>query len=355
MSRPLRCWMVVLCVVLISNFASVSLAQSAGAVVTHNLKVRGGPGRHHPQVSSLPAGAGVILEARSEKGDWMLAHTPDNGVRGWVSAVYLSPVEGMHLAELPVSAELMGVQQYGVIDQLRASPVVPGLTANGRTIYERGQSLGNDPRRFSKVGDCQNIPLMFLGVFDRGEYNLGPYSDLQTTIDYFAGSFDRDSMSVRPGFNVYAVLDPNWAGKGCQNGESPQACEYRLWRPGFVIISLEITSGLTVEGYETSLRKILNFWIENGVVPILGSKADNREGDWRFNTVIARLAWEYDIPLWNFLMAAQPLPGFGLEDGFHLTFAPNDFANAEHMQAGWPWRNLTALQTLDMMRRAVQP
>lgn len=355
MSRSRCCWFLIGCLLLISLVPTAAgLAQAEmTATTTHILKVRGGPGRGHPQIASLPSGAAVVVEARSDGGDWTLVHTPDSSTRGWVAAAYLAPGEGVRLADLPVSDERMAAQQYSLIDQLRAMPVVPGLTATGRAIYERGLALGNDPRRFSKVGDCQNIPLMFLGPFDRGEYNLGPYSDLQATIDYFAGSFGRDSMSVRPGFNVYAVLDPNWAGEGCQSGESPQACEYRLWRPSFVIVSLEITSGITVEGYESALRAILDFWIKNGVVPILASKADNREGDWRFNAVIARLAGEYDIPLWNFLMAAQPLPGFGLEDGFHLTFAPNDFASADNLLAGWPWRNLTALQTLDSMRRAV--
>jgi hypothetical protein len=85
----------------------------------------------------------------------------------------------------------------------------------------------------------------------------------------------------------------------------------------------------------------------------VATKADNREGDWSFNATIARVAWEYDAPLWNFLMAAQPLPDYGLTDGFHLTFAANDFSSADNMQSAWPWRNLTALQTLHSLRLAV--
>ncbi|MBI5666747.1 MAG: SH3 domain-containing protein [Chloroflexi bacterium] len=354
MSRLCRCWLLMSCLLLLLVPTAAGLAQTElTAATTNNLKLRAGPGRGHPQLASLPAGVVVVLEARSDRADWALVHMADGSARGWVAAAYLRPGEGVRLGDLPVSAEQMAAPEYSLLDHLRSLPVVPGLTTTGRAVYERGLALGNDPHRFSKVGDCQNIPLMFLGPFDRGEYNLGPYSDLQATIDYFAGSFGRDSMSVRPGFNVYAVLDPNWAGDGCQAGESPQACEYRLWWPAFVIVSLEITSGITVERYESSLRTILRFWMDNGVVPILASKADNREGDWRFNAVIARLAGEFDIPLWNFLMAAQSLPGFGLEDGFHLTFAPNDFASADNLKAGWPWRNLTALQTLDAMRRAV--
>ncbi len=162
-------------------------------------------------------------------------------------------------------------------------------------------------------------------------------------------------MAVWSGFNLASVLDPTWANPAfCRAGESPQACEYRLWRPAFVIISMETWHGRTTEQYEDALRQVLDFWIEHGVVPILGTKADNREGDWSINATIARVAWEYDIPLWNFLMAAQPLEGYGTTDGFHLTYAPDFYDNPENMRAAWPWRNLTALQSLDAVWRGVQ-
>jgi hypothetical protein len=329
-------------------------AQDApAATATNNIKVRGGPGRDQPQVGSLTSGAAIVLEGRNEDTSWALVHTADNALRGWVAAAYLAPAEGVSLANLPVTDERMAAQEYSLLDALRATPIIPRMTSTAQSIYQRGLELGNNPNRFSKVGDCQNVIEFFLGPFDRGEYNLGPYSDLQTTIDYFAGSFERDSMAIGPGFNVYSIDDPAWATSPCEAAESPQECEYRLWKPSFVIISLEITSGITLEGYESALRDIVEFWIGKGVVPIVATKPDNREGDWSFNAAIARVAWDYDVPLWNFLMATQPLPDFGLTDGFHLTYASNDFGDADKMQSAWPWRNLTALQTLDVMRRAV--
>ena len=176
---------------------------------------------------------------------------------------------------------------------------------------------------------------------------------MQDTIDYFAGSFSRDSLAVWSGFTVYAILDPTWADPAyCQPGESPQECEYRLYQPSFVIISLEVWHGKT-EDYAYNLREVLDFWIEHDVVPILATKADNKEVDWSVNAAIASIAWEYDIPLWNFLMATQPLPEFGLTDGFHLSYAQNHFGDEAMMQNAWPWRNLTALQSLDAVRRGV--
>lgn len=341
--------------VILNSF--VLLPQSAAqeavtAVAKANLNVRAGPGRWYPEIGKLTSGMSIILDGRNEENSWAYIHTTDESVRGWVSAAYLSIDNSRSLSDLPISQDFVANEQSAILDKLRATAVVPHMTGTALNIYQRGLEMGNNPNRFSKVGDCQNITAFFLSPFDAGEYDLGPYSDLQPTIDYFAGSFERDSKSVKPGFNVYAVLDPAWATSPCRGGENPLECEYRLWKPSFAVISLEITSGITVEGYEAALREVVDYWVDQGVVPIIGTKADNREGDWSFNAAIAKVAWEFDVPLWNFMMAAQPLPDFGLTDGFHLTFAGNDFGDASKMQAAWPWRNLTALQTLDVMRRA---
>jgi hypothetical protein len=99
----------------------------------------------------------------------------------------------------------------------------------------------------------------------------------------------------------------------------------------------------------------VEFSIEHGTVPILATKADNWEGDHSLNAAIARVAADYDVPLWNFWLAVQPLPGHGLtEDGFHLTFARNFFDDPVRMQSAWPVRNLTALQALDAVRKGIK-
>jgi hypothetical protein len=329
------------------GFAQVSLS----ATTTANVNVRAGAGTQHPDIGDLAANAAIIVEGRNEAGDWVLMRAGD--LRGWVAARFLTFAPDADLNALAVSAEQFAAVDYGTMDAVRAAPIIPRMTGRGYAIYEAGRALGNDPQRFSKVGDCQNVSQFFLGNFDRGAYSLGSYANLQPTISYFAGSWGRDSASVSNGFNIYSTLDPSWAGTGCLSGENPLECEYRLWRPSFVIVSLEITYGLTAQGYAGALRQILDYWIENGVVPIVATKPDNREGDWSVNAAIARVAWEYDVPLWNFLMATQPLPDFGLSDGFHLTFAPDDFSDPTNLQFGWAQRNLTALQTLHAIRTAV--
>jgi hypothetical protein len=141
----------------------------------------------------------------------------------------------------------------------------------------------------------------------------------------------------------------------CNAGESPLDCELRTWKPSVVFVSMETWwSHKPAEEYDKYMRKVLDRIIEYGAVPIIATKADNLEGDHSINAAIAQLAYEYDIPLWNFWAALQHLPDHGLtEDGFHLTFARNFFDDPVRMQNAWPWRNLTALQSLDSVHHSL--
>jgi hypothetical protein len=238
------------------------------------------------------------------------------------------------------------------------APVVPEVSEAMRAVYQRGLELGSSPNAFSKVGDCQNVTAYFLTDFDQpGQYNLGDYADLQAVVDHFAGSWSRASAAVNPGFNVASVLSPMWADpKLCSKGESPLACEYRLHKPSLVIISMETWwSARPASEYQDYLGQVVAFWLERGVVPIIGTKADNLEGDHSINAAIVAVGQAYEVPVWNFWRAVQPLPNFGLsDDGFHLVYARPFFNDAATMRSSWPWRNLTALQALDAVWRAVQ-
>ncbi|MCK6539094.1 MAG: hypothetical protein L6Q26_03460 [Anaerolineales bacterium] len=229
-------------------------------------------------------------------------------------------------------------------------PVLPSVSERAREIYQRGLAMGNNPRSFSKIGDCQSVPASFLGIYDRpGEYSfLEGHQSLQETIDVYSGLFGREGEAVRGGFNTATVLSPLWANNQvCLPGENPIECENRVNNPSIAFVSLEVWfSGRTPEVYEKYLRRIIEYNIEQGVVPILGTKADNVEGDHSINYTIAKLAYEYDVPLWNFWLAVQSAPSHGLdptdENGFHL--------NVE----GWNIRSYTALQALDKVRRELE-
>lgn len=249
------------------------------------------------------------------------------------------------------------VEQYSP-DEWQTYPVLPVVSDTSRAIYLKGLEMGNDPTHFSVVGDCQNVEWFFLGVFDRPEeYALGQFDYLQKTINYFEGSWSRRAATVDNGFNVASVLSAMWADpEKCEGGETPLQCEHRLHRPSMVLISMETWwNDQPADEYEAYLRQIVEFWIANGAVPILGTKADNLEGDHGINQAIVRVAKDYDVPLWNFWLAAQPLPLHGLTiDNFHLTFARNFFDDPDRLRNAWPVRNLTALQAIDAVWKGVR-
>jgi hypothetical protein len=236
-------------------------------------------------------------------------------------------------------------------------PVIPVIGQAPLQIYQHGLQLGNNPHAFSNVGDCGSTPAWFLGDFDRGTkfYDLGAYQDLQGVIQQFKGAFERTSLAGRAGFNASSVFATIWSDRSqCQANEGPLACEYRVNRPSMAFIMLGSNDVWHPDTFEPQMRKIIEYSIQNGVIPILSTKADNDEGNESINATIAKLAVEYDIPLWNFWRAVQDLPDKGLQDdGVHLTWGPNRFSDPAVMKRAWPVRNLTALQTLDAVWRAV--
>jgi len=341
-------------ILLLFILALSSSAQESTAITIDTLRVRTAPGYDQLQIDVMPSRIEVVVEGRNHIGDWTLIKTPAGDIRGWVASRYLMWGDGVVLEQLPVIEVVVENEATEVLSQLHQTPIVATATNRARQLYAQGLAVGNQPDRFSKVGDCQSVSQFFLGVFDRGEYHLGAdYAHLQSAIDHFQGSYGRDSASVWSGFTIDSVVDPIFADPSrCEAGESPMSCEYRLYRPSFVFISMEVWHGSTAD-YEAQLREVLDFWVGNNVVPILGTKADNYEGDWSINAAMGRIAREYDIPLWNFMMATYDLPDYGVYDGFHLTFAQSFFDSPTHMENAWPRRNLTALQSLDSVWRGV--
>jgi hypothetical protein len=237
-------------------------------------------------------------------------------------------------------------------------PVIPATISDKvRAIYRRGLTLGNNPHVFSRIGDCTSAAPGFLVGFDRN-YNLGEFTYLQPTIDYFQGSFERPSIAAKAGLNSASLLTTLWTGEECLKNENLLTCQYRLDHPSFAIISIGTNEAYYVHrnpaSFETNMRRIIEDTIAQGIVPILGTKADDFEGDNTINPTIARLAKEYEIPLWNFWLAAQPLPNHGMVDASHLSTISytnfTDFSLPHSMEYGMQVRNLTALQMLDFLR-----
>jgi hypothetical protein len=242
-------------------------------------------------------------------------------------------------------------------DAWKSMPIVPVVSTRMVEVYRAGLAAGRDPNRFSKIGDCQNITTYFLASFDNPKnYRLGTqYTYLQPTIDHFSGSWSRESLAVRGGENVAASMDPMWADpKKCNAGETPIACEIRVNNPSIVTISMEESWSGDLVKYNEYLRKIVEYVLSQNVIPILATRAEVPGSKNSINEVVARIAYDYQVPLWNFGVSVLQLPSDGLTaDGFHLSQAGNFFDDPNSMKEGWPWRNLTALQAIDAVYRAV--
>jgi len=307
------------------------------------------------------------------------------------SSVEPDPTRSINLSDLPVveitqttSADLSPTEIGGMIDSTEISPtedrttpvrqtpsptfdpaswqrlpVMPHLSAHALKILHEGIALGNNPNAFSKVGDCESQTTWFLGSFDMGpdHYNLGPYQDdYAPVIETYAGSFNRLSIAAKQGFTAASLLSPLWSDRqNCQKNEPPLVCEYRLHRPSVAFIMVGTNDAVNPKTFEGHMRKVIEYSLSESVLPILGTKADNIEGDHSINQTIARLAYEYDVPLWNYWLAVQDLPGNGLqEDGAHLTYAGPFFDNPEVLKKAWPVRNLNALQLLNLIMSEIR-
>ena len=100
------------------------------------------------------------------------------------------------------------------------------------------------------------------------------------------------------------------------------------------------------EVFEKELRQIVEQLLRAEVVPILATKADNLEGNYRINTIVARLAYQYNLPLWNFWRAVQPLADHGMDmlrnDKFHISVE------------AWNVRSFTGLEALNAVWQGVK-
>jgi hypothetical protein len=231
--------------------------------------------------------------------------------------------------------------------------IPPDVAENARAIAARGRELGRNPNAFSKLGDSGVLIESNLTRFDNGPYTLGLYDFLQPTIDHFAGSWERYGVGSRVALTTIGTFDPQWANKEwCQPNEHLLACEIRLHNPAVMVIRLGTNDG-RAELYKRYMGQIVEYCIDNGVIPVLGTKADRFEGDDSINEATRRLAAAYLVPLWDFDAVAATLPNRGLtDDQAHLTVhRNNDFTDPATLQHGYPVSDLSTLVVLDAIRR----
>jgi len=256
---------------------------------------------------------------------------------------------------MPYPATLNGVpiEQIIVIDESVKTTI--------RATYAIGQELGRDPFAFSKLGDSTIENPHFLARFDDVQtgdvtYNLSEYAYLESVIKNYAGSFNRQGEAVLRGLHAWSVFDPLWGSANCERGEGVLACEIRIHNPSIIFIRLGTNDIGIPEGFERDMRQIVEYCLVQGAIPILGTKADVRDGNPSPNNeAIRRIADDYNIPLWDFEQLAKTLPNRGLDvDNHHLTtFYAHDWTSPIAWQRGHAAHNLSALMMLDAVWRVL--
>lgn len=225
-----------------------------------------------------------------------------------------------------------------------------------RTIFARGQAMGRNPNAFSKAGDSTIALPHFLARFDSEPYNLAEFAYLQPTIDQYHGSFARDSAAVRIGMHSWTMLDPAWADKSvCLPNETAVSCEIRIHNPSIMLVRLGANDNAGTAYFDEQMRLLVDAIIAEGVIPILGTKADRAEGSDINNGIIRQIAADYHLPIWDFDRLAGTLPARGLDiDAAHMTtFYAHDYTDPTAFTRGHSMHNLTALLVLDAIREDI--
>lgn len=393
-----------LCFLLILQSGTVLYAQDdpatfGNAATNVHLNFRAGPGIGYSRIGTFRYNTRLNLEGRNNSVDWVLVAAAD-GTRGWVAIGFLTIDAGVSLRDLPVSTETFGVpassggstetsslnlssgggdvyvpksaEESQLIDRINRTPLLHNMnTSRVAQIYRQGQTLGNRANVFTKTGDSLTNNQAFLWGYGEGNYALGVYGSLQTTIDFFlvaprdgvANSFVNPSASMASGMNARNVLDPIWAPPGlCLPDETPLACEVRLVKPSVAIIMLGSVDVhyQFYDDYVRNIRTIVDFYVRSGVIPVLTTfRLSPTHSDWVkslwFNAALIDISNTYQIPLINLWRANETLPDDGVDpDLFHLSQGPNPYHfTGEENQWGVTRRNLLTLQALDQLRRFV--
>lgn len=333
-------------------------------------------------IAELSSGTSVTVIGRNSSSTWIRVQLAD-GQTGWIFARLLNL--GMSISSIPaVNASTTVVTTTTNDDGTTSTSsssvevAVPAgdapyftLGASAVNIFATGQSLGNRADVFSKIGDSLTVAEEMFTPFGFGVYNLGGYSYLQPTINFFMAqarnnnSFNNTSLAAGNGYNTRTVLSSEYASPTlCLAGESPLSCEYRLTRPAVALIMLgsNDTTTVPIDEFAANMRTIADYSIANGVIPVLTTIAprpDLPERAESYNQVIISIAAERGLPLWDYYGAMVTLPDSGLRpDGLHPTSPPLGFEQGadfrgNNLQYGYVMRNLTALQALHALRVGV--
>ncbi len=308
---------------------------------------------------------GVVQVAANSPGTATITVTVDDGRGGSASTLFTVTVTEPAAPTEPPAPEI------NLNDLPNISPIEGPVANTARDIYAQGQSMAPpaDPGVFSVTGDT--LPGQFLGDLADGDANFGDLPDagaLNDLVFYYTSaplpaggnSFDNGgALSTGANWRVRDLLDPGRADPGiCAGGESPLACEIRVNRPAvmFIIVGRnDVLNNTPLDEFEADLLEVVDTVIADGTIPILttipGDPAMVPQLQ-QYNSVIAQMAEEEDLPLLNVWRRVANSAPAGVNPDLSLTSsgAGDQFVNSELNNYGVPNRNLIALRMLQQVR-----
>ena len=340
------------------------------------VRLRATPGTAGEVVAFLDSSVDLLILGRSSDGTWLYVRVRDGNVVGWISAQFVrlptnQALDDAFLASLPVLGVAVDASPTPT-SSLGIPAWLSGVTLHSREIFIKGQSLGNRANVFSKVGDSITVSPNFLTPIGLGQYDLGAYGSLAGVVAYFsqanartANSFANESLAAGGGWSSYELLLPERANKAVCVNDAPLVCEYRVVKPALALIMVgtnDSGSG-SPDQFAGNLRQIVQTSIDMGVIPVLSTIPPKRIDDDQtarvnaFNKVIRAIAQQYDVPLWDYWALMENASNEGMsKDGLHPSFPPDGSAarfTTDNLQYGYTIRNLSALQTLDVLWRLI--
>ncbi len=232
---------------------------------------------------------------------------------------------------------------------------------------------------FAKIGDSITESGSFLVDIGCNGYELGSYTALESTIQYYqsstfnelsptwcggrGNSFNRASTSAEAGWTTNSAL----ANGAC--GESNFRCEIKATNAGFAFVMYgtnDLERYNDINMFKTNLSRIVSESIALGTVPILSTippRLDSTTMGSRvatYNQAIQEVAATYQIPVVNFWQALQNLGAtnhYGMDpDGVHPNVYQGSNAavfTSAAMKYGYNVRNLSTLQMFEKIKRIV--
>jgi len=103
------------------------------------LNVRSGPGTDNPAIDQIQVNVPIIVEGRNRFGDWVLMHSADNTIRGWIATRFVRwDNDDVAIETIPVTTEIIGGAPAPAQNSEATTPVeavpVSGGEFTGSTI-----------------------------------------------------------------------------------------------------------------------------------------------------------------------------------------------------------------------------